>query len=226
MGGGDYGPHERLTLRRATLGDLDDVLTVALEGLSGDPKFDYRFPYREEYPEDHRKWLRQEYKEFLEQPEKYALMIMTASDNDDKPVSFAIWDIAIAEPHMGSDLGVPDNPNGKVIRRDVNPTRYRQWKKQIVAGFEEYLGKYGTEQLHLWVLCTLPAFRGRGAATGLCRWGLERASRQGFVSTVLSTDANGKKLYEKLGFDLCGSFTIRVEGEEESMDVWPMAHSS
>ncbi|RYP61417.1 hypothetical protein DL769_007702 [Monosporascus sp. CRB-8-3] len=204
MGGGDCGPDERLTLRRATLGDLDDVLTVVLEGLSGDPKFDYRFPHRDEYPDDNRKWLRQEYKEYLEQPEKYALMIMTASDNDDKPVSLAVWDISLAEPHLGGDLGVPDDPNGKVVRRDVNPTHYRQWKKQMIAGFEEYFGKYGIEQLHLWVLCTLPAFRGRGAGTRLY--------------------VNGKKLYEKLGFDPCGSFTIRVEGEEESMDIWPMTH--
>ncbi|RYP19781.1 hypothetical protein DL767_009587 [Monosporascus sp. MG133] len=74
MGDGDSGRDERLPLRRATLGDLDNVLAVVLEGLSGGPQFDYRFPHRDEYPDDNRKWLRQEYKEYLEQPEKYAFM--------------------------------------------------------------------------------------------------------------------------------------------------------
>ncbi|RYO99422.1 hypothetical protein DL764_006817 [Monosporascus ibericus] len=153
MGGGDCGPGERLTLRRATLGDLDDVLTVVLESLSDDPKFDYRFR------------------------------------------------IGTSTQMTTENLGVPDGPNVKVIRRDVNPTHYRQWKKQMIAGFEEYFGKYGIKQWHLWVLCTLPAFKRPGAETRLY--------------------PNGKKLYEKLGFDLRGSFTIRVEGEEEVRQTRP-----
>jgi hypothetical protein len=32
----------------------------------------------------------------------------------------------------------------------------------------------------------------------------------------------GKKLYETLGFELDGSFIIRVEGEEEKLDIWAL----
>lgn len=123
------------------------------------------------------------------------------------------------------DLGVPDDPDGEVLREDVNPRHYRQWKKQIIAGFEEYFGKYGLEQWHLWTLCTLPEFRGRGAGTRLCKWGLERASKKGVISTVLATDPKGKKLYEKVGWDVQGVFNIRIPGEEDNMDIWPMTHA-
>lgn len=101
MGGGEHSPDERLTLRRATMEDLDAVLEVVHGALSEDPKFDYRMPYRDRYPEDHHKWLRLEYQEYLAQPEKYALMMMTASDYDDKPISICIWDYAMNEPHLG-----------------------------------------------------------------------------------------------------------------------------
>lgn len=80
------------------------------------------------------------------------------------------------------------------------------------------------QQWHLWVLCTLPAFRGRGAATRLCKWGLERASKEGMVSTVLSTDPHGKRLYEKIGWQLQGSFAIRVGDEPECNVIYPMTY--
>ena len=107
MGGGEHSPDERLTLRRATMEDLDDVLEVVHGALSLDPKFNYRMPYRDQYPEDNHKWLRLEYTEYLAQPEKYALMMMTASDYNDKPIAICIWDYAMMEPHLGGGkLGV------------------------------------------------------------------------------------------------------------------------
>ncbi len=117
MGGSDNGPSEqwlpretiegldeRFSVRRATIEDLDDVLTVVLGGLSEDPKFDFRMPYRDQYPEDNRKWLRQEYEEYLEDTKKYALIVVTASDFNDKPIAVSIWDIAMAAPHLGGGM--------------------------------------------------------------------------------------------------------------------------
>ncbi len=80
----DYPPDTRLPLRPATLD------TVAQQGFPDDPEFDYRFPFRHEFPEDNRKWIRKEYQEYLEQPEKYAVVIVTASDNSDKAVALSV----------------------------------------------------------------------------------------------------------------------------------------
>ena len=87
----DFPPDERFTLRGATLEDIEDIATVAQQGFPDDPEFDYRFPKRNEFPEDNRKWIVQEYREYLEQPNKYAVVIITASDNDDRAVALSVW---------------------------------------------------------------------------------------------------------------------------------------
>jgi hypothetical protein len=101
MGTGDYPLDKRLTVRKATLADLDAITTVAQEGFPDDPEFDYRFPYRHQYPEDNRRWVREEYREYLEQPEKYAVVVVTAKDNDDKPVALSVWDMKVLARHQG-----------------------------------------------------------------------------------------------------------------------------
>lgn len=98
---GYYPPDGRLVLRAATPEDLEDIATVAQEGFPDDPEFNYRFPYRDEYPGDNRKWILQEYKEYLEQPDKYAVNIVTASDNDDRAVALSVWDMSVSVAHQG-----------------------------------------------------------------------------------------------------------------------------
>jgi len=101
MGGGEFPPDKRLTVRKATLADLDDITTVAQAGFPDDPEFNYRFPLRHEYPEDNRHWVRQEYREYLEQPDKYAVVVITAEDNDNRPVALSVWDLKVLTPHQG-----------------------------------------------------------------------------------------------------------------------------
>ncbi|KAI0384708.1 acyl-CoA N-acyltransferase [Hypomontagnella monticulosa] len=217
-----FPPDRRLTLRVATSCDLEDIATVAQEGFPDDPEFDYRFPHRLEYPEDNRKWILQEYKEYLEQPNKYAVMIITASDNDDKAIALSVWDMSLATAHQGSDLGVPDDPEEEPRRKDVNAMHFREFKCQMNKALGTYFGGYGEDQIHLWLLATRPAFRHRGAGTRLCRWGLERASQSSRYTTVLASPM-GRALYKELRFTRCGLFTIRVDGEAESLEICAMA---
>jgi hypothetical protein len=92
--------HKALELRFATKADLDDITDVARSGFPDDPEFDYRFPHRHEFPEDNRKWIRREYEQYLEQPEKFATLIVTAtvvSDEGvtrDRAISVGVWDIS------------------------------------------------------------------------------------------------------------------------------------
>ncbi|KAI1456476.1 acyl-CoA N-acyltransferase [Annulohypoxylon moriforme] len=221
---GDFPPDTRLVLRRATSDDLEDIATVAQEGFPDDPEFNYRFPYRGDYPEDNRKWILQEYREYLEQPDKYEVIIVTASDNDNKAVALSVWDISISKAHRGSDLGIPDDPEERCRRKDANPIHFRKFKERMDEAFELYFSEYGTDQIHLWLLATRPAFRRRGAGTRLCRWGLERASKNSICTTVLASPM-GKCLYEELGFTNCDSFFIQVDGEAEKLQLWAMTHA-
>ncbi|OTA57912.1 acyl-CoA N-acyltransferase [Hypoxylon sp. EC38] len=214
---------KRLALRTATLDDLEDIATVAQQGFPDDPEFDYRFPYRDEYPEDNRKWIVQEYREYLEQPDKYAVIIVTASDNDNKAVALSVWDIYISKAHQGSDLGVPDDPKEPTRRRDANASHFRKFKQQMHEEFDAHFGQYGDDQIHLWLLATHPDFRRRGAGTRLCRWGLEQASQRSLYTTVLASPM-GRSLYEELSFVESGSFVVQIDGEAEKLKIWAMTH--
>jgi hypothetical protein len=46
-------------------------------------------------------------------------------------------------------------------------------------------------------------------------------ARREVPATVLASPM-GKRLYEKLGFGLDGSFMIQVEGEEEKLEIWAL----
>ena len=98
---GSYPTDRSFEVRIATLQDLEDITGVAQKGFPDDPEFDYRFPRRHEYPEDNHKWIKQEYKEYLCQPEKYIVVIVTASDFGGRAVSLSVWDKAVSLPHQG-----------------------------------------------------------------------------------------------------------------------------
>src|SRR3954470_17421440 len=54
-----------LIIRNATTEDLDGITNVAVSGWPYDAQWNYRFPYREQYPEDHWKFTRIRYKQYL-----------------------------------------------------------------------------------------------------------------------------------------------------------------
>lgn len=110
----DYPRDESLHVRLATLKDLEDISSVARKAFPDDPEYDYRFPARKEYPDDHRTWITEEYREYLSQPEKYIVVIVTSTENDDRAVSLSVWDKAVHLPHRGG---------GKLARLTSTPSR-------------------------------------------------------------------------------------------------------
>jgi hypothetical protein len=99
MGGGEDFKENEYKLRFATKADLDDITDVARSGFPDDPEFDYRFPYRDRYPEDNRKWIHREYEQYLEQPKKFATLVVTTlvsrkGISKERAISVGIWDIS------------------------------------------------------------------------------------------------------------------------------------
>lgn len=97
---------KRLILRTASKADLDDTASVAQAAFPVDAEWNYRFPYRKEYPEDNCKWTRNEYEDYLDQPDKYAVLVVTATVKTDskvksKPIAIAVWDISVLTKSTG-----------------------------------------------------------------------------------------------------------------------------
>lgn len=99
-------PPSSIAIRAATKTDLDDITRIAQAAFPDDPEFNYRFPYRNKYPEDNWKWTRLEYEEYLDQPEKYGTLIATAPVQSENQVShraiaLAVWDLSVCTKSKG-----------------------------------------------------------------------------------------------------------------------------
>jgi hypothetical protein len=66
-----------LILHKASKAELDDINRVAQAGFSDDLEFNYRFPYCPKYPEDNWIWARRECERYINQPEKFVVLVVT-----------------------------------------------------------------------------------------------------------------------------------------------------
>ncbi|KAL4722077.1 hypothetical protein ACLX1H_010847 [Fusarium chlamydosporum] len=183
MGGGPLTPSAKisngpLTIRRATIDDLNDITWIVANSLPDDPATDYRFPYRDKYPDDFWKWSKEEYAEYFERPDKFYVMVVTAPVEDDgeiilQPVSVGVWDLIVTSdfapsgtlhpPHCGTRLTNLDH--GINERRDANPKHMTAYTSTLQREFKRYFVPIGKGQVPLWALYTHPSFRRRGAAS-------------------------------------------------------------
>jgi hypothetical protein len=106
--------------------DLEDIVDVAQRGFPDDPEFPYRFPHRHKFPEDNRRWLRQEYSEYLRQPGRYAVVVATSKDQASKPIALSVWLLAVAIPHqgIGEPLSIPNQQHAH--QRNQSPP-FQPW---------------------------------------------------------------------------------------------------
>lgn len=58
-----------MSLRAATKADLDQITSLGIATLHDDPIWPYRFPRAAEFPEDHRRYSRLRFAEYLENVE-------------------------------------------------------------------------------------------------------------------------------------------------------------
>lgn len=88
-----------MKLRQAGPGDVDAVLDVLIAGREDDAGWTYRFQYRHEYPEEHRKFQRLYVQNLLNPShEDWWVMVAESPSVDDagvaKIVAFAVWDVS------------------------------------------------------------------------------------------------------------------------------------
>ncbi len=107
-----------IQMRVATEADIDAIIDIAQAAMPDDPSYDYRYPYRDQYPEDNRYWTRQSYANFFKNPSKYLTLVMTVPDNENqagpgKPVSYAVWLIDQLHDRVETrEPRTPPQPNG------------------------------------------------------------------------------------------------------------------
>ena len=112
---------------------------------------------------------------------------------------------------------------GAASRRDADDAHVKEHSRAGSEGQKRFLDpRFGTEQIHLQALGTHPSFARRGLARALCRWGMDRAARDGVAATLMASPM-GRGVYPRLGFEELGSVTAQVAGEDEKTHLYAMA---
>lgn len=117
------------------------------------------------------------------------------------------------------------NEAGGSTRQDANAAHVTAFKEKATAGREKYFNRaYGSDQIFLQILATLPAYRRQGFGSALCRSGMSRARDDDVVVTLYASPM-GFPLYSAIGFQHLGDITVRVPGEEESITLNAMVYT-
>ncbi|KAJ4256713.1 hypothetical protein NW762_008809 [Fusarium torreyae] len=107
--------------------------------------------------------------------------------NDEEVVAMIKWSLP------GSPIRDPPPPEAWPAYGDLAVDFFGTMAK----GHRKFMGD--TPHYYLEVLCTHEKWQGKGAASLLLRWGIERADAEG-VPCFLEATAKGKPIYEKFGF--------------------------
>ncbi|KAJ4300111.1 hypothetical protein N0V88_002780 [Collariella sp. IMI 366227] len=214
--------------------DVEAVTDVIIKTMPLDPQWDYRFPYRREYPEDHYTYTRMLFEYFLDPAyDDWVVMVVEDSLDPGGPTSvvgFGVWDVSYANKRRyGSGYKTQDpvtevEERGGKARRDANHEHFNAfWKGQIKA-YKRLFGPIGPEQIHLQILATLPQFQRRGHASSLCKWAMELVRKDSLKDMSVMASPMGYELYIWLGFESVAEFTIQVPGEEEKVVLQAMVY--
>ncbi|CAG8955894.1 hypothetical protein HYFRA_00008745 [Hymenoscyphus fraxineus] len=219
-----------MTLRQALPSDLDALLEVVHLAMPDEPSWPYRYAYSAQFPEDTLKYTRMVFEYFLDPDfEDWCAMVVECEIGGvGMIVGFAVW-------HFGYGI-VDEGKEGKVVkiryaahlevekrggrtRRDLHPARNAAVKEAYMEGKTRYIDDvYGDKQLLLQWFGVHPEYRRQGFGKTLCQWGMEKAESDGVVLAVMGGKV-GMNLYRSLGFEERGEVRVRIEGEDDCIDI-------
>jgi len=104
-----------MSIRRATKSDVDAITWIYLSALSTDTVQHYRFPYKNQYPEDHEKFSRLRQSESLADADRTIMVYETSSLEDPnvkKAVAYSIWKLPGTHIQKKSDSTTEENSQG------------------------------------------------------------------------------------------------------------------
>lgn len=88
-----------ICVRTATEADLEVLVDIAVSAMPMDPQWPYRFPLREEYPEEHRAHTRVMFKGFFDPPDaSWEVVLAEKLGLEDatrkEPIAMSVWNMS------------------------------------------------------------------------------------------------------------------------------------
>lgn len=231
-----------MIVRLATEADLEAMTAVLIGASPLDPVYPYRFPDRHLYPDAFAALCRQKCAEYLETSTVVVCEMppINPSSTTTQVVAFGAWDmpssVPCAEPapptpspthtpsltHPHHHPATPPPPLGHLTRQSAFRAAVTKHKALLfdnptTTPFRN-INTAGKGHVFLKILLTHPSHQRRGAGTALTRWGIEQARRRGVYTTVFASPM-GLALYRRLGFWEVGRFQVRLDGEDEFLEI-------
>lgn len=221
-----------ITIRQATLEDVDALSEVEILARPSDPSWTYRYPYREEYPDDHRAFNRAKYEVFFRPNARFEVVLAEAPSHSDPavkvPVGVSIWQVdkapwfTLPQDTSGSS-GLGAQMEGKK-RRDEHPGRVKAMYRVHDAAKDFFFGPALNVDRHAYlaILAVHPEYQRLGVGARLCRWGIEKARQYPGckVGVMASQLDSSRRLYDgRLGFRSIGATVARDEDDEEGLEL-------
>ena len=141
-----------ITVRHATLEDADALSEVEILARPGDPSWTFRYPYRDQYPEDHHAFNRAKYDVFFRPNSPFEVVLAEAPSHKDPskrvPVGLSLWQVG-KTPWFNQDSGSGSQALAPSLssaaragkkRRDEHPGRVKAMYRVHDAALEFFFG--------------------------------------------------------------------------------------
>lgn len=128
------------------------------------------------------------------------------------------WDDLDSHTHITSDVNDTVEPKTGTLECSLhleqNTTRVTSFNEQFTLLRRPYIVDAYTRQLYLEILATHPDFQGRGHASELVRWGVEKAREMGVKTVTVVCEQQVVRFYRENGFVELDEVDVRrlVEG--------------
>ncbi|KAI7785416.1 gnat family [Diaporthe eres] len=185
--------------RNATIDDLDDITTVAIEAFKPSPLFNYIRQFADEVGEEYT-WTcqREGYLALFQQhAAEYRFQVITVPEptslTGEKVVSVSVWDVSRTQHHRDDELSLISlspllgHSTSQTTHSsanyghasgfncsahlDMNLTRIAHYQQYMEDAEHKYLAEPFGAQLYLGLLATHPSWDGNGFAARHLRWG-------------------------------------------------------
>jgi GNAT superfamily N-acetyltransferase len=105
------------------------------------------------------------------------------------------------------------------LGRESDLEHVKTWRRALEQATEKYFNfVYRNKIIHLIWLATHLDYQNRGAAKKLVRWGPEMADEHQMAVTLFGAPLS-LSFYNNFGFNLLGTVTVQVDGEEEKVEM-------
>lgn len=180
-------------LRTVTQDDVDSLVDIYFDAFSQDIFSCQIFPPS---AQSSKEYWKKSFSEELDESNAIFFILTDSNPDNAKDIGFVKWVSPDAPWHDFDEDGYPEEGYPKIASK---------FYEMLFAGHKRLMQH--TRHWYLDMMGVRKEYMGRGAATQMVNWGLDKAKKDGVVAFVEST-GQSKTFYEKFGFQTIDNMAV------------------